>query len=417
MQKTPRANRPHIGIFGRRNSGKSTLVNALTNQQVSVVSSVPGTTTDPVYKSMELHPLGPVVIIDTAGIDDEGSLGELRVQKTKKILRQTDVALLLIDAQVGLTSREKALYEKLARRKIPTIVVINKIDLSSSSEISALSSQVEKISHSPALPVSAEQQNGIERLQNEIVKSTPEKIEPDFIAADLIPEGSLCMLVTPIDEAAPKGRLILPQVQTIRDLLDHHCMVLIIRETELQEALDATSRCPDLVVCDSQVFAQVDAAVPSDVPLSSFSILFARFKGDLDTYLDGLRELTGMKQKMNILIAEACTHRRTHEDVGTVKIPKLLRARFPDREFSFEHCAGGQFPNDLNTYDLVLHCGGCMINRKEMMSRLREAAGSGVPVINYGMLLAYLHGILLRALQPLGRNCELCFEEIAHELL
>ncbi len=377
------------------------MVNALANQNVAVVSSVPGTTTDPVYKSMELHPFGPVVLIDTAGIDDAGDLGEVRVNRTRRVLRRTDLALLVVDPRQGIGEWETDFLSEVNRDKVSVLAVINKIDRAERKDLRGIRREVRNGLDLPVVRVSAEQHRGIDALRDEIVAHLPRRAKADTIAADLVSEGNLCLLVTHIDEAAPQGRLILPQVQTLRDLLDHGCPALVTKESELPLALSRLSSPPGLVICDSQVFPRVQECLPGDVSLTSFSILFARLKGDFQFYLRSLQQLERLAPQTRIIVAEACTHRVTHEDIGRVKIPRMLCSRYPDRAFIFDYCSGSDFPDDLDPYDLMLHCGGCMLNRTEVLSRLGEAQEASLPVINYGMLLAYLNGILGRALQPI----------------
>lgn len=397
MQETPKGSRPHIGVFGRRNVGKSSLINALTNQQLALVSDIPGTTTDPVYKAMELLPLGPVMMIDTAGIDDSGELGDLRVKKSIEVIRKTDLAVLVIDNDLEIGDYEKKLLEKFSETDTPVVAAVNKIDLKDieKKEIEDLERNLEV----DFVLVSAEKGVGIEKLRDKIAEKTPTESEELFIIGDLIDPGDTVVLVTPIDTAAPKGRLILPQVQTIRDVLDHDGMSIVTKERELKLALHNLKENPKLVVTDSQAFMKVDADVPDDILMTSFSILFARFKGDLEIFLRGARKLEELKVSDKILISEACTHRRQADDIGTVKIPRWLRQKVGS-ELEFDHVSGREYPNNLEDYDLILHCGGCMLNRKEVISRLREAEQKGVPVINYGMAIAQLHGILDRALKP-----------------
>jgi len=400
MQKTPLANRLHIGVFGRRNVGKSSLINAITNQQLSVVSDIPGTTTDPVYKSMEILPLGPVVVIDTAGIDDTGALGELRVKKTQEVIRKTDLAILVIDPVIGLENYEKNLLKKLKQSKTPVVAAINKIDLVTQDELASIKNEImSSLDGIKVVCVSAKKGEGIEELREVITQEAPADYEQPFIIGDLIKPGDTVVLVTPIDLAAPKGRLILPQVQTIRDVLDHDGIAIICKERELKLTLRNLKNKPRIVVTDSQAFTKVDADVPEDILMTSFSILFARYKGDLETFLKGARKLEQLKPGDKILIAEACTHRRTADDIGTVKIPRWLRLKVGN-DLHFDYVSGREYPDNLSQYDLIVHCGGCMTNRKEMLSRLYEAKKAGVPIINYGMAIAQLHGILDRALKP-----------------
>lgn len=398
MDNTPRANRTHIAIFGRRNSGKSSLINALTNQDIAIVSDVPGTTTDPVYKSMELLPLGPVVIIDTAGIDDTGMLGEMRVRRTMRVLRQADLAVLVIDPQAGVEQYELDLLAKIRQQNIPLVGVVNKAD------ICKLNGQVSGWQEALGLPlvtVSAVTRQGVEELKARIVAAAAQGAsfsEPPIIG-DLISPGDTVVLVVPIDMAMPKGRLILPQVQTIRDILDHDAQAIVVKERELREALAGLKDKPRLVVTDSQVFMKVAADVPRDVALTSFSILFARYKGDLEMLVAGAKAIDSLKPGDRVLISEACTHHRQPDDIGAVQIPRWLR-QVVGGDLRFEWTSGCGFPDDLAEFKLVVHCGGCMINRREMLRRLDVVENCGVPVVNYGVLLAKIHGVLERALEP-----------------
>ena len=398
MQKTPQANRLHIAVFGRRNVGKSSLINALTNQSLAVVSDVAGTTTDPVYKSMELLPIGPVVMIDTAGIDDTGSLGDLRVKKTMEVMRKTDLALLVIDNQSGFDEFEKDIYNKLEERETPVIIVINKTDIYGQ-ELKDLMEEVEKETGSKPALVSAAEKKGIDTLRGKIAENAPIDYEEPYIIGDLIEPYDTVVLVVPIDSAAPKGRLILPQVQTLRDILDHNGISAVVKETELAEALDKFSEKPKMVVTDSQAFGEVDQIVPDDIMLTSFSVLFARYKGDLEIFIEGAKKLEQLTANDKVLIAESCTHRRTQDDIGTIKIPGWLREKVGEG-LVIDHVAGREYPDNIEEYDLIFHCGGCMLNRREILYRLKKAKSEGVPVINYGMAIAQLHGILDRALQP-----------------
>ncbi len=400
MQSTPRANRPHIAVFGRRNVGKSSLINALTNQELALVSEVAGTTTDPVYKSMELLPLGPVVMIDTAGIDDTGKLGKLRVKKTMEIIRKTDLALVMLNAEQGIGEFEYNIIKKIKENKTPVLLVLNKEDLlEDKGEYEDLVSSARDIYKVDIVSISALKNTGMEKLRRAIVEKVPIDCEEPFIVGDLIKPGETVLLVTPIDKAAPKGRLILPQVQTIRDVLDHDGINIVVKERELKPTLRNLKTKPRIVVTDSQVFMKVDADVPEDILMTSFSILFARYKGELELFLEGALKLERLQGGERILIAEACTHRRQVDDIGTVKIPHWLRQKV-GMDLSFTHVSGQEYPEDLQDYDLILHCGGCMLNRKEVISRLYEARRAGVPIINYGMAIAALHGILERALKP-----------------
>lgn len=393
MNDTPRANRLHIGIFGRRNAGKSSLINALTGQEVALVSENPGTTTDPVFKSMELLPLGPCVLIDTAGIDDEGSLGKLRIKKTREIIDMSDLAILVIDPGIGVSQFELDLLKEFNSRQIPVIGVLNKTETGKSNL-----NELEKELGLNLLPVSALTGTGIERLKEKIINDAPGEYQNTAIIGDILQPKDMCILVTPIDSAAPRGRLILPQVQTIRDILDHGGQALVVKETELQEALAALINPPRIVITDSQAFAMVNSMVSPDIPLTSFSILFARYKGNLKTLADGVQAVKSLKPGDKVLIAEACTHHRQDDDIGTKKIPRLLQQKVGALQFNI--CSGSSYPSDLNSYQLIVHCGACMINRRQMLARIKSARDAGVPIVNYGILLAYLNGILTRTLDP-----------------
>lgn len=399
MQDTPAANRPHIAVFGRRNAGKSSLINALTNQELALVSEIPGTTADPVYKKMELLPLGPVVMIDTAGIDDTGSLGELRIKKTREVMRRSDLALLVVDPESGLGEPEIGLEKKLSERNIPVLFVINKMDQVEKPDLDQIKEKIEEKFAAEIVQVSARKEEKIENLRDKIADILGEKKEEPVIIGDLISSGDKVILVTPIDDSAPKGRLILPQVQTIRDIIDHKGIAIVSQVEELKKSLNSLQQDPDLVVTDSQAFKQVDKIVPTHIQLTGFSILFARYKGDLEIYLKGIKRLDQLNKKDEILVAEGCTHRRQDEDIGRVKIPNWLQEKV-DGELKFEFSSGREYPANLTQFDLIIHCGGCMLNYKEMLSRLQEAEAAGVPIINYGMTIAYLHGILDRALKP-----------------
>ena len=407
MQETPKGSRLHIAIFGRRNAGKSSLINALTNQDIALVSDVPGTTTDPVYKAMEILPLGPVMLIDTAGIDDVGELGLLRVERTMQVLNKADLAVMVLDGATGLSDFELELKEAVARRGIPLVAVINKIDevLPSKVEIAAWQ---EELGVSP-LAVSAKTGQGMEELKKELIRQAPDDWEGAPIIGDLLAGGDLAVLVVPIDTAAPKGRLILPQVQTIRDILDHDASCIVVKERELRSALDNLRHPPTIVVTDSQEFQKVAADTPEDVPLTSFSILMARHKGDLATLAAGAKAIDGLKAGDRILIAEGCTHHRQADDIGKAKIPRWLR-QMVGGDLEFEWVSGGHFPADLTPYSLIVHCGACMLNRREMLYRLAVAREQGVPIVNYGVLIAHIHGILGRALGPFPL-ARMAFEE------
>lgn len=392
LNETPRGSRLHIAIFGRRNAGKSSLINALTGQEISIVSDIPGTTTDPVFKSMELLPLGPVVLIDTAGIDDEGKLGALRVEKTMSVLNKTDLSILVIDPDKGFDVFEEEIIKKAEEMGIPTILVINKID-------KTFDCKQNGDFNLPIIKVSSLTGQGIEELKLAMIKHSPKDWNMPTIVGDLVSPGDTVVLVMPIDLAAPKGRLILPQVQTIRDILDNDCMAYVVKERELKTALTGLSAKPSLVITDSQAFLKVDADTPKDIRLTSFSILFARYKGDLKTLVEGAKAIETLVPGDKVLIAEACTHHRQEDDIGTVKIPRWLR-QIVGGELDFEWSSGIELPEDLNKYKLIVHCGACMINRKEMLYRIETAKQAGIPIVNYGILISYVHGILERAIEP-----------------
>lgn len=397
MNETARGQRLHIAIFGRRNAGKSSLINALTDQNIALVSEVAGTTTDPVYKAMEILPIGPVVIIDTAGIDDVGALGTLRVEKSKEVLNKTDMVLLVIDVTQGITSFDTELINEVQQKKLPLVAVLNKTDQQAVSP--ATLEQFQQQLSIPTVAVSALANTGINELKRLIVQQAPKKWDQQPIIGDLVEPGDMVVLVTPIDQAAPKGRLILPQVQTIRDILDHRAISLVTTEGTLPQTLSALAAKPAMVVTDSQAFGKVNDYTPPDITLTSFSILFARYKGDLESLVLGAKAIDNLQPGDKVLIAEACTHHRVEDDIGTVKIPNWLR-KHVGGELQFEWVSGIKFPQDLQQYKLVLHCGACMLNRREMLSRIMQVRESGVPIINYGVAIAHLHGILRRALSP-----------------
>lgn len=385
MNDTPSPERIHIGFFGRRNAGKSSLVNAVTGQQLSVVSEVKGTTTDPVQKAMELLPMGPVVIIDTPGFDDEGQLGELRVHQTKRTLNRVDCAVLVVDGTVGKTAIDEQIIQLLVDKNIPYIVAYNKADLGAAAEDNGLA-------------VSALTGDGVWELKERVARLVKTREQTGKLVGDLVRPGDVLILVVPIDKSAPKGRLILPQQQVIRDALEAGAMPMVTRETEYPMALDRLSRKPALVVTDSQVFGVVSKATPEDVPLTSFSILMARYKGFLEDAVRGAAALNALQDGDRILIAEGCTHHRQCEDIGTVKLPRWLR-EYSDADLQFDTCSGREFPEDLSPYRLVVHCGGCMLNGRELDYRRKCAADSGVPFTNYGTAIAQVHGILKRSLE------------------
>lgn len=394
MQDTPKANRLHIAIFGRRNAGKSSLINALTQQDIALVSAIPGTTTDPVFKAMEIPPLGPCMIIDTAGIDDVGELGELRTKKSRAVLNQTDLALLVIDPAAGISEFERELKEEIIARDIPVIGVLNKTDLGP-----VETNQLEKELGLPLVPVSSRTREGIRLLKERIIQSAPAAFEEPHIVGDLLSPGDICVLVVPIDLAAPKGRLILPQVQTIRDILDNDAIATIVKESGLREALAGLAQKPRLVITDSQAFRQVAAETPDDVLMTSFSILFARYKGDLLELVRGAKAIETLRPGDKVLIAEACTHHAQADDIGRVQIPRWL-CQYVGGELDFQWSSGSGYPDNLAEFKLVVHCGACMINRRQMLHRIDMARENHVPIVNYGVLLAFVHGILDRALKP-----------------
>lgn len=390
LHSTVSANRVHIAFFGRRNAGKSSVVNAVTNQNMSVVSAYKGTTTDPVKKAMELLPLGPVVITDTAGFDDEGELGALRVEKTREILRRTDIAVLVVDSLLGLGEAEKELLREFAERKLPRLVVYNKCDLLS--ERAALPEN--------ALYVSAVTGEGINALKERLAAVLKDRPAERKIVIDIM-NGSTAVLVIPVDESAPKGRLILPQQLTIRELLDNHMTAICCQPEELRAVLSNMKEPPAIVITDSQAFERVSADTPDTIPLTSFSILFARFKGSLDSLINGARAINTLKDGDKVLIAEGCTHHRQCNDIGSVKMPGWIEA-FTGVKPVYEYSSGAGYPDDLSEFKLIVHCGGCMLNEKEMQYRMKAARDAGVPIVNYGMAIAYMHGILERALKPFG---------------
>jgi len=397
VNETPKGGRLHIAIFGCRNAGKSSLINALTNQDIALVSEVAGTTTDPVYKAMEILPLGPVMIIDTAGIDDTGDLGLLRVQRTMQVLNKTDVAVLVLEAAQGVGEYELELIKELSERKIPVVGVINKADLGEAGKEDA--EAWGKVLGVSLLTVSAKTGQGINELKQILIKTAPDNWEGLPVVGDLINPGDIVMLVVPIDLAAPKGRLILPQVQTLRDILDHDAYGVVVKERELKEALDNLKKLPKLVITDSQEFMKVAADTPEDVLLTSFSILMARYKGDLESLVAGAKAVDKLCAGDKVLIAEGCTHHALADDIGRVKIPRWLRQAVGG-ELDFTWVSGGDFPQDITTYKLIVHCGACMLNRKQMLHRIAVARQQQVPIVNYGVLIAYLNGILYRVLAP-----------------
>lgn len=398
MNQTPASERVHISFFGKRNAGKSSVINAVTGQDLAIVSSVRGTTTDPVYKTMELLPLGPVMIIDTPGIDDEGELGALRVRKSYQVLNKTDIAILVVDSTTGKGEEELALIHRFHKKGIPYLVVYNKIDLLSGEGIKDLAMSVRP----GEVLVSAADGMNIQELKEKIATLKPEDTHKYPLLQDLIEPLDLVILVVPIDKAAPKGRLILPQQQTIRDILERGALSLVVRDTELKSTLDhflAQGVCPKLVVTDSQAFARVSKDVPENITLTSFSILFSRYKGELETQLEGVAALSSIQDDDRILIAEGCTHHRQCGDIGTCKIPNWIR-NYTGKKPVFEFTSGTEFPDDVSSYKMVVHCGGCMLNEREMKYRIACCRDQGVPITNYGLLIAQVTGILKRSLGP-----------------
>jgi [FeFe] hydrogenase H-cluster maturation GTPase HydF len=388
LNETPSSDRVHIGFFGRRNAGKSSVVNAVTGQDLAVVSDVKGTTTDPVYKAMELLPMGPVMIIDTPGIDDEGQLGELRIKKTKQVLNKTDVAVLIVDAAIGKTEADDALIRLFEDKKINYIVVYNKADLLTESKKPSVNE----------IYVSATQKTNIEALKEKIAVLAPTDDVKLKIVGDLISPSDFVVLVTPIDKAAPKGRLILPQQQTIRDILEADATAIVVKEFELKETLENLGKKPKLVITDSQVFAKVSADTPRDIKLTSFSILFARYKGLLREAVKGAAALEKLQDGDTVLLSEGCTHHRQCDDIGRVKLPRWIK-NYTGKELNFEFTSGSEFYDDLSKYKLVIHCGGCMLNEREIKYRQKCAVDQNVPITNYGIIIAYMQGILKRSLE------------------
>ncbi len=391
MNTAPNAERVHIGIFGKRNAGKSSLINAMTGQDLAIVSDVAGTTTDPVSKAMELLPLGPVVMIDTPGLDDVGELGTQRIRKAMQVMNKCDLAVVVIDASEGITDAHQDLLARLEAKHIPHILAMNKCDLL---DTVPADTQAQRY-------VSAATGAGIYALKEAIAHLVPTGNNGRRIIADLLQPNDFVVLVVPIDSAAPKGRLILPQQLTIRDILEAGANAIVCRDTELKATLEKLGQPPRMVVTDSQAFKRVSADTPKDVPLTSFSILFARYKGRLDSAVHGVTALDRLKDGDTVLIAEGCTHHRQCDDIGTVKLPKWIEA-YTGKSLHFTFTSGGSFPDDLSPYQLIVHCGGCMLNEREMKYRIAHAQDEGIPMTNYGILISYVNGILPRAVQPLG---------------
>lgn len=395
LNQTPSANRTHIGIFGKRNAGKSSLINAITGQNYAIVSDVLGTTTDPVLKSMELLPLGPVVIIDTPGLDDEGELGALRIQKAYQILNKTDIAVLVIDASSGVTKEDSEILKRIHEKEIPCVIVVNKSDICPNCNLEDLPLP----DSDSAILVSSKTGEHIHELKELLAQQASQDTIQKSIVADLLNPLDFVVLVVPIDSAAPKGRLILPQQQTIRDILEAKASAIVVQETELAETLNSLGKKPKMVITDSQVFKKVSAVTPDDILLTSFSILFARYKGNLKTLVDGASALDSLKNGDRILISEGCTHHRQCDDIGTVKLPNWIRS-YTKKEVEFEFTSGTEFPLDLSSYKMIVHCGGCMLNEREMKYRLKCAEDAKIPITNYGTCIAYINGILNRSLEP-----------------
>ena len=389
LTNTPSGNRLHIGIFGKRNSGKSSLLNAITGQEIALVSEVKGTTTDPVSKAIEIHPIGPCLLIDTAGFDDTGDLGSMRIEKTKAVLDKTDIAVMVFtDMEMEPEAQWIAILKK---RNIPMLAVVNQVDrIEQAQEIKR---QIEQRFSLTPLLVSAKEKTGITQIKNEILRLMPPDFEAQSLTGSLVQPEDIVLLVMPQDKQAPKGRLILPQVQTIRDLLDNHCVVMCVTTEQLPTALQALAKPPKLIITDSQVFAQVYPLKPAETLLTSFSILLAAYKGDLSAFVKGADALDSLTDNSHVLIAEACTHAPLQEDIGRVKIPNMLRKKYGDH-LQVTVVSGSQFPKDLSEYQLIIHCGACMFNRKHVLTRVEQAEQQGVPITNYGVAIAKLTGIL-----------------------
>lgn len=396
LNATPSSERVHIGIFGKRNAGKSSLINAITGQNLAIVSEAKGTTTDPVYKAMELLPLGPVMIIDTPGIDDEGVLGSLRIQKAYQVLNKTDIALVIIDAAVGPSAEDLRLIKRINAKKIPLLIVINKCETINEDKKTAYQAL---LPNRKLLFVSAEQQLNIFELKEAIAQTVPANENKAQIVADLLSPSDFVVLVVPIDSAAPKGRLILPQQQTIRDILEADAAAIVVKENELTNTLQNLGKRPKLVITDSQVFKKVAAETPADILLTSFSILFARYKGNLQTSVQGVTALESLEDGDKILVGEGCTHHRQCDDIGTVKLPRWIK-EYTGKNPEFIFTSGTEFPLDLSPYKMIIHCGACMLNEREMQYRIKCAVDQNIPFTNYGITIAYINGILKRTVEP-----------------
>lgn len=400
MNETPRANRIHIGIFGKRNAGKSSVINAITGQNLAIVSDVQGTTTDPVLKAMELLPLGPVVMIDTPGIDDVGELGQLRIEKSYQMLNKTDIAVIVLDANGNITEEDERVIHLIQSKNIPYIVVLNKLDETHNDikslviydELKKIVKQDDKI-----MGISAKTGENIWELKEAIAHLNPKEIQKPIVK-DLVEPGDIVVLVVPIDSAAPKGRLILPQQQTIRELLDTNCISVVVQDTELKDTLSGFTKKPKLVITDSQAFEKVSQETPKDIMLTSFSILFARHKGNLKTAVEGARVIDSLENEDRVLISEGCTHHRQCDDIGTVKLPNWLK-KYTKKELRFDFTSGTEFPLNLRKYKLIIHCGGCTLNEREMKYRMKCAKEQNVPITNYGTAISYMNGILERSIE------------------
>ena len=404
LNTTPSGERTHIGIFGRRNAGKSSLINAITSQSLAIVSNHKGTTTDPVYKAMELLPLGPVMMIDTPGIDDEGELGRLRIQKAYQVLNKTDITILVIDAAAGIAAEDTALLQHIAAKNLPVVIVFNKSELLDAKQRAALTAALDELPLPQGFKVqhffiSTVTHENIHQLKEALAALRPTEAERQLVG-DLLQPMDVVALVTPIDSAAPKGRLILPQQQVLRNILDNRAIAVVVQESELAAALAKLQTPPRLVITDSQAFAKVAQIVPQDVPLTSFSILFARYKGSLANAVRGVQALDNIKDGDKILISEGCTHHRQCNDIGTVKLPGWIK-NYAKAEPEFHYTSGTEFPLDLSPYKLIVHCGGCMLNEREIIYRNKCAADQSIPMTNYGIAIAYMHGILQCTIQPL----------------
>ena len=397
LNTTPSGERVHIALFGMTNAGKSSIINALTNQEISIVSNVKGTTTDPVYKAIEILPIGPCMIIDTAGLDDESELGESRKKKTLEVLTKTNVALVVVDSTIGITENDTDIINQLKEKKIPVIFILNKADQKTIAKEEI--ENIEKEIGVPVVSVSALNKTGIEELKQKIIAVIPDNEDKFKLVGDLINPGDIVVLVTPIDKAAPKGRLILPQQQTIRDIIESDAIAIVTKEHELRETLENLKKKPKLVITDSQVFLKASADTPKDIMLTSFSILQARYKGNLVELVKGAKVLESLEDGDNVLISEGCTHHRQCDDIGTVKIPRWVR-QMTGKKINFEYSSGNSFTDDITKYKLIIHCGGCMLNRAAMLSRIDNAVKNYIPIVNYGVLIGYVQGILERALEP-----------------